>query len=182
MRALSIITASILASTGPASAFTLTANVANSNSVAGRASGTFISRDIEHSQYVGSSSRVSSWVGVGFRERRKARGTRQCRRRLAMEDGGRVWNKCKERVELGTSGLMVSRVGNGSNIQDPCTLIDSYLMNILIEESGMLRYCPERSSYLIFLCARFSPVGIMPLVRCLRRLHEVAVASVLYLG
>lgn len=28
----------------------------------------------------------------------------------AAADGDRVWNTCKERVELGTSGLMVSRV------------------------------------------------------------------------
>lgn len=26
------------------------------------------------------------------------------------EDGNRVWNKCKDLVELGTSGLMVSKV------------------------------------------------------------------------
>lgn len=49
-----------------------------------------------------------------------------------MEDGGRVWNKCKERVELGTSGLMVSRVGNGCSFQYLCVLVDPSLIEEIV--------------------------------------------------
>ncbi|CAN0012645.1 unnamed protein product [Ascophyllum nodosum] len=128
--AFSLIAASSLAATGPAGAFNF--NVANSNAVAARArsaalsstscrptartrstvrpSCDSISRVTERSP---ASSGASPWVGVEFGCRGQARERRRTAVRLAMEDSGRVWNKCTERVELGTSGLMVSRIGFG---------------------------------------------------------------------
>lgn len=62
-----------------------------------------------------------AWSDKGSRRRKLAGGGRRGAGKVAVEteagvevgageDGGRVWNKCTERVELGTSGLMVSRV------------------------------------------------------------------------
>lgn len=63
----------------------------------------------------------SPWTTVkGVRRRSEGAGGRRGLGGVSMEassgagqedeDEGRVWNKCTDRVELGTSGLMVSRV------------------------------------------------------------------------
>ena len=66
-----------------------------------------------------------AWTDKGSRRRKMAGGGSRGARGVEVEtsmgagvgvgteaggDGDRVWNKCTERVELGTSGLMVSRV------------------------------------------------------------------------